>query len=405
MICATIANASAQEIFKEVKRLEKQAETFANDTTKNINERKIACFKYDAIFYLIDKGSQEGTFTEYDLGEQTNAMIDFVNLFVKRLSQTSKAKDKDLLKAKFRTATINNSLFNDVDKEVIYSYVDNDKFITQFSLDTDWVKALEKASGEKVDSYEKLTEVLLSRIDLFEKMGCRASDHAFTRVPYKRADAAELDRVFKKTLGGEELSECEVDEYKTELMRFFAKEYARRGWGMEIHIGATRNNNSRMFKSLGPDSGFDSIADHEIADNLSRLLDSLDVEDLLPKTILFTLNPKDNYVLGAMLGNFQNSQAASKIQFGSAWWFNDNIDGMREQMKALANTGVLSKFVGMVTDSRSFLSYPRHEYFRRILCDLIGSMVERGLYPADMDTLKKIVCDISFNNAKEYFGI
>lgn len=174
---------------------------------------------------------------------------------------------------------------------------------------------------------------------------------------------------------------------------------------MEIHIGATRNNNSRMFKSLGPDSGFDSIADHEVADNLSRLLDSLDVEDLLPKTILFTLNPKDNYVLGAMLGNFQNSQAASKIQFGSAWWFNDNIDGMREQMKALANTGVLSKFVGMVTDSRSFLSYPRHEYFRRILCDLIGSMVERGLYSADMDTLKKIVCDISFNNAKEYFGI
>lgn len=158
---------------------------------------------------------------------------------------------------------------------------------------------------------------------------------------------------------------------------------------MEIHIGATRNNNSRMFDLLGPDSGFDSIADHEVADNLSRLLDSLDVEELLPKTVLFTLNPKDNYVLGAMLGNFQSSQAASKIQFGSAWWFNDNIDGMREQMKALANTGALSKFVGMVTDSRSFLSYPRHEYFRRILCDLIGSTVERGLYPADMDTLKR----------------
>ena len=143
MICATIANSSAQEILKEVKRLEKQAETLANDTTKNLNERKIACFKYDAIFYLIDKGSQDGTFTEYNLGEQTNAMIEFVNLFVKRLSQTTKAKDKDLLKAKFRTATINNSLFNDVDKEVIYSYVDNEKFITQFSLDTNWVKALE----------------------------------------------------------------------------------------------------------------------------------------------------------------------------------------------------------------------------------------------------------------------
>ena len=269
----------------------------------------------------------------------------------------------------------------------------------------DWVKALENAAGRAVPGYRELKEVLSQRIELFASLGCRASDHAFTKVPYARADDDELDRIYKKAVAGESLDAIEIDKYKTELMRFFAKEYARRGWGMEIHIGAQRNNNTRMFKALGPDTGFDSIADYEVAYNLSRLLDSLDLEGALPKTVLFTLNPKDNYVLGTMLGNFQSGEAASKIQFGSAWWFNDNLDGMREQMKALANLGVLAKFVGMVTDSRSFLSYPRHEYFRRILCGLIGDMVEDGLYPADMETLKGIVCDISYNNAKEYFGI
>lgn len=269
----------------------------------------------------------------------------------------------------------------------------------------DWVKALENAAGRAVPGYRELKEVLTQRIELFASLGCRASDHAFTKVPYVRADDDELDRIYKKAVAGESLDAIEIDKYKTELMRFFAKEYARRGWGMEIHIGAQRNNNTRMFKALGPDTGFDSIADYEVAYNLSRLLDSLDLEGALPKTVLFTLNPKDNYVLGTMLGNFQSGEAASKIQFGSAWWFNDNLDGMREQMKALANLGVLAKFVGMVTDSRSFLSYPRHEYFRRILCGLIGDMVEDGLYPADMETLKGIVCDISYNNAKEYFGI
>ena len=269
----------------------------------------------------------------------------------------------------------------------------------------EWVKALENVSGKKIESYAELTSVLLERIELFAQRGCRASDHAFTKVPYMRADEAELDIIYKKAIAGETLDADEIEKYKTELMRFFAKEYARRGWGMEIHIGAMRNNNTPKFRTLGPDTGFDSIADYEVAYNLSRLLDSLETEGLLPKTILFTLNPKDNYVLGTMLGNFQSSEAASKIQFGSAWWFNDNLDGMREQMKTLANLGVLAKFVGMVTDSRSFLSYPRHEYFRRILCGIIGDMVDGGLYPADMDTLKDIVCDISFNNAKNYFGI
>ena len=189
------------------------------------------------------------------------------------------------------------------------------------------------------------------------------------------------------------------------LLQAMAREYARLGWGMELHIGPMRNNNTRMFQALGPDAGFDSCADDAAAHNLSRLLDSLDVEGNLPRSILFALNPKDNYVLSTMLGNFQNSDAPGKIQFGSAWWFNDHIDGMREQLRTLANTGVLGRFVGMVTDSRSFLSYPRHEYFRRILCGMLGEMVEEGWYPADMDTLVGIVRDISYENAVRYFGI
>ncbi len=268
-----------------------------------------------------------------------------------------------------------------------------------------WLEAMENTAGEKIESYSKLLDVLKNRIDFFDSLGCRASDHAFTQFPFARAGEAELEAIFAKACNGEDLCSCEVEKFKTELLRFFAKEYAKKGWGMELHIGAMRNNNTLMFKKIGPDTGYDSIADYEVAHKLSRLLDSLAEEELLPKTVLFTLNPKDNYVLGSMLGNFQTSEAASKIQFGSAWWFNDNIDGMREQMKALGNLGALSKFVGMVTDSRSFLSYPRHEYFRRILCGLIGDMVENGLYPEDYDTLCPIVQDIAYNNAVSYFGL
>lgn len=269
----------------------------------------------------------------------------------------------------------------------------------------DWVKALENVYGKAVPSFTELKTALLSRIEFFAEMGCRASDHAFTYVPYKRADGNELNEIFAKRLSGENLSTEEIDKYKTELMLFLANEYARLGWGMEIHIGAMRNNNGVMFKKLGPDTGYDSVADYEIAVNLSRLLDAMNTEYRLPKTVLFTLNPKDNYVLGTMLGNFQSDEAESKIQFGSAWWFNDNYDGMRTQMQTLMNLGVISKFVGMITDSRSFLSYPRHEYFRRILCELLGDLVEEGKYPDDIEFLSKVVQDISFNNAVKYFGV
>ncbi len=268
-----------------------------------------------------------------------------------------------------------------------------------------WLASLEKTCGKKISSYAQMLAVLKDRIDFFEAMGCRASDHAFSYVPYAESTPDELEVIFKKGVNKEHLATNELDKYRTALMQFYAAEYSKRGWAMELHMGAMRNNNTAMFKKIGPDTGYDSIDDKEIAYPLSRFLDSLEVSGNLPKTILFTLNPKDNYVLGSMLGNFQSSGAAGKIQFGSAWWFNDNLDGMREQMKALANLGVLGKFIGMVTDSRSFLSYPRHEYFRRILCGMIGDMVEKGLYPYDKEMLCEIVKDISYRNAAAYFGI
>lgn len=269
-----------------------------------------------------------------------------------------------------------------------------------------WLSSLEKLTGTKIETFVTLKEVLASRIAFFEEMGCRATDCALTWVPYERATDCELEVIFRKALENKyPLTRKEIDAYRTELFRFFAKEYYKRGWGMEVHIGAMRNNNTPVFKRLGPDSGCDSVDDYAIAENLSRLLDSLETEGTLPRTVLFTLNPKDNYVLGSMLGNFQSPECASKIQFGSAWWFNDNIDGMLTQMKALANLGSLGKFIGMVTDSRSFVSYPRHEYFRRILCELLGNLVENGEYPDDTEALGTIVRDISFNNAAAYFGI
>ena len=268
-----------------------------------------------------------------------------------------------------------------------------------------WLASLENVCGTRIASFTELKAAMLSRINFFAEMGCRAADHGIMSVPYARADEAALNAIFAKRLNGEALTETEADAYKTELLLFLANEYAERGWGMEIHIGPMRNNNTPMFRKLGPDAGYDSICDRGIAENLSRLLDAMLTDYKLPKVVLFCLNPKDNYVLGTMLGNFQSDEAESKIQFGSAWWFNDNYDGMRTQMQTLMNLGAISKFVGMITDSRSFLSYTRHEYFRRILCELLGDLVEEGKYPDDIEFLSKVVRDISFNNAVKYFGV
>lgn len=251
-----------------------------------------------------------------------------------------------------------------------------------------------------VKTYGELLEWITKRIEYFHENGCRISDHGLETVPFARGNA---EHVFEKRMNGEEITSGEENVFKTAVLRHCAKEYARLGWAMQLHMGAIRNNNTKMFNLLGPDTGFDSIHDLDVAYNLSRFLDSLEVEDSLPKTILYTLNPKDNYVLGTMLGNFQSSPIKSKIQFGSGWWFNDQRDGMESQMKALANLGMLSHFVGMLTDSRSFVSYPRHEYFRRIFCNLIGKWVEEGEYPNDKEYLEKIVRGVSYENAKNYF--
>lgn len=252
-----------------------------------------------------------------------------------------------------------------------------------------------------IKSFSALLDWLTERIEFFHKMGCRLSDHALEAVPFALGDA---DKVFDKKMAGENLTEEEVDIFRTAVLKHCAKEYTRLGWTMQLHIGALRNNNRKMYEKMGADVGFDSINDLCIAEKLSAFLGELDFNSALPKTILYTLNPKDNYVLGTMLGNFQKGPVSGKIQFGSGWWFNDNRDGMEAQMQAFANLSLLGKFVGMLTDSRSFVSYPRHEYFRRILCNLVGKWVEEGEYPEDEKYLKEIIEGISYKNAKEYFG-
>ncbi len=217
---------------------------------------------------------------------------------------------------------------------------------------------------------------ITERMDYFHENGCRLSDHAVDKM----------------------------DGDVVEKLIYLGKEYAKRGWVWQLHIGALRNNNTRMLQKLGADTGFDSVNDFEIAEWLSRIFDELDSIDSLPKTIIYGLNPKDNYVIGTMIGNFQRGPARGKMQFGSGWWFNDNKDGMESQMKSLANLGCLGTFIGMLTDSRSFVSYTRHEYFRRILCNLLGEWVENGEYPADMDMLEKIVKGICYENARDYFN-
>lgn len=252
-----------------------------------------------------------------------------------------------------------------------------------------------------IKSYSELLSYIKDRIKYFDINGCRVSDHSFEIVPFSTGNAKDI---FDKKINGASLTFQEIEAYKTAIMTECAAEYAKHGWAMQLHIGAMRNNNSKMFNSLGADSGFDSINDLNIAQKLSAFLNHLNQNDILPKTILYTLNPKDNYVLASMLGNFQNSSTPGKMQFGSAWWFNDQKDGMESQLKALANLGLLGHFVGMLTDSRSFISYPRHEYFRRILCNLIGKWVDDGLYPHDEHSLKTIIEGICYNNAKKYFN-
>lgn len=267
-----------------------------------------------------------------------------------------------------------------------------------------YIEKLGEISGIHIHTFSQLMEALRLRMDFFAAMNCRVSDHALEYVMYAPANAKEIEDIFTKRMLGEELTRLEELKFKTAFMQNIAKEYHKRGWAMQLHFGCIRDNNTPMYEALGPDTGYDAINNYAPAMELAQFLNSLRKAACLPKTILYSLNPNDNAVIGTILGCFQDASTVGKLQQGSAWWFNDHKRGMIEQMTSLANLGLLSNFVGMLTDSRSFLSYTRHEYFRRILCNLLGEWVENGEYPEDYATLQKIVKDISYNNAKRYFG-
>jgi glucuronate isomerase len=265
-----------------------------------------------------------------------------------------------------------------------------------------WLEALSEAVGYKIDNFDALLRALSERIEFFDQAGCRVSDHALDVVFYREATKEEAAEVFRKKLAGEALSEEEIAGYKTQLMIFFGKKYHEKDWAQQYHIGALRDVSTKMLAKLGPNTGYDAINDRVFAENLAKLLDALDREDALPKTIIYTLNPAADDVVAAMVNSFQEKHPG-KMQFGSAWWFNDHRPGMMKQMTALSNIGLISRFVGMLTDSRSFLSYPRHDYFRRILCNYFGTLIEGGEYPDEIEFVGKIVQDICYYNAKKYF--
>jgi glucuronate isomerase len=266
-----------------------------------------------------------------------------------------------------------------------------------------YVEKLAAAANTDVATFKGLQEALRRRHDFFHAQGCRLSDHGISHAYASFAPEAEVAAIYDRARAGKAASADEKDVFATAIMLLSGRLDAEKGWVKQLHLGAQRNNNTRMRRTLGPDTGFDSIGDWPQADRLARYLDRLDQDNLLPKTILYNLNPADNYVLGTMLGNFQDGTTAGKLQFGAGWWFLDQREGMAWQINALSNLGLLSRFVGMLTDSRSFMSYPRHEYFRRLLCDILGDDAQRGEIPDDFELLADLVRNISYANAKAYF--
>ena len=268
----------------------------------------------------------------------------------------------------------------------------------------DYLQRLGQAAGVEIRTYADLKEALLSRMAFFDKMGCRASDHALTVAVCQPASEEELERVFQKRLEGKPLTQEELAAFQTGFLRFVAGEYKRLGWVMQLHYGCRRNNNTRMFHKLGRDTGYDAVLQGTPSLEVAAFLDLLASQDALPRMVLYSLNPNDDEGLNSVIGCFQDGTPLGRIQQGSAWWFNDHKAGMVKQLTAFANGGLLGNFIGMLTDSRSFLSYPRHEYFRRILCELLGAWVENGEYPADWKALEKMVRGVCYNNAVEFFG-
>ena len=270
-----------------------------------------------------------------------------------------------------------------------------------------FVNQLEKVTNKSLTSFNEYVQALEERVQYFHERGGRISDHGLGEIPFASYEESELESIFQAGRNGEQVSLVDENKFKTAVLVFLAKCYKKRDWAMQIHFGAIRNNNTKIFKKLGPDSGIDSINDQAgVAAPLNALLNAFEQEDSLPKTILYNLNPTYNDLIASTIANFQTEAGvAGKIQFGSGWWFNDTKPGMIRQMSSLADQGLLSHFVGMLTDSRSFISYSRHEYFRRILCDLVGTWVEDGEIPNEPDLLKPLIENICFNNAKNYFSI
>jgi glucuronate isomerase len=267
-----------------------------------------------------------------------------------------------------------------------------------------YLSKLEKAADINISTYQDLLKALKDRHDFFADMGCTVSDHGIEEIYAEDYADHEINTIFTKVRGGQVLTHTERRQIKSALLVQLAVWDWEKGWVQQYHLGALRNNNSRMMRLLGPDTGWDSIGDFSQARALAKFLDRLDSQDQLAKTILYNLNPADNELLATMIGNFNDGSIAGKIQFGSAWWFLDQKDGMIRQINALSNMGLLSRFVGMLTDSRSFLSYPRHEYFRRIICELFGQEIEQGELPNDIEWVGKVIQDICYFNAKQYFN-
>ena len=266
-----------------------------------------------------------------------------------------------------------------------------------------YIDTLGEVAGISISSYSDLCTALTNRIDFFDKNGCKLCDHGLDQIYFENFTESEVNSIFKKKRERKEISNEEALKFQTAILLFLSETYHQYGWVQQFHLGALRNNNERMHRILGPDTGWDSIGDYPQAQKLSRFLNALDRKDKLTKTIIYNLNPADNEVMATMIGNFNDGSVKGKVQFGSGWWFLDQKDGMTKQLNALSNMGLISCFIGMLTDSRSFLSFPRHEYFRRILCNLLGDEIKRGELPNDMEWIGKMVADISYNNAKEYF--
>ncbi len=267
-----------------------------------------------------------------------------------------------------------------------------------------YIDKLEKVSGISITTYGDLKNALKSRIQYFDQNGCKLSDHGLSKISCVPFTSKEVKEIFNKRRNNQEINTDEEEKFKSAILLFLSKTYHEFGWVQQFHLGALRNNNQRMLQELGPDTGWDSIGDFPQAESVSTFLNILDSENQLTKTIIYNLNPADNEVMATMTGNFNDGKIKSKVQFGSGWWFLDQKDGIIKQLNTLSNMGLISTFIGMLTDSRSFLSYPRHEYFRRILCNLFGEEIEKGELPNDMEWIGKIVQDISYNNAKEYFN-